>query len=342
MEEVSKPGEEKEVSRPGEHEEKELGEEKEVSKPGEHEEKMEEVSKPGEQEKEVSRPGEHEEKELGEEKEVSKPGEHEEKMEEVSKPGEEKEVSRPGEHEEKELGEEKEVSKPGEDKLVSKPGEYEACLKEQRKVRVVGLMGRIVRGKEPAHFSNLSTELWKKLSWVMGEDSLEVMVTMKDWELLQHVGILKEWATQYLKNGYKFSFLVFTSTEAKLATWSNLFLLIDEYYPDVSQKVRKWEQTLIETPWEKVKALAGFDHLAVSMKGREVDDHYISYQRLKEREGTFIEVRSFIYFEIGAKELFRGDGYAYSEAGQQGAKEYLTPNVPVQNMEHIYHDLKLD
>jgi len=117
---------------------------------------------------------------------------------------------------------------------------------------------------------------------------------------------------------------------------------LEEFYPEVWPKVSPWKEQLQTTPWAEVEKLAPFNFLEVSFKGREVDDNYISAARLAARPGTFLEIRSFLYFEIGLKELFKGDGYAYSQSGERGTAEFLAPNRPVSELQHAFHELVFD
>jgi len=184
----------------------------------------------------------------------------------------------------------------------------------------------------------LSTETWKRLSWILGDYDLQNLIGKNDNQIGDYVGLLPVWIQTHLNNGYTFKLLVFKTLNCYQATWDNVFKLVEEYYPEVWPKVSVWIEKVKTTPWEEVEKMANFNFLEVSFKGR-MDDNYIILKRLQEREGTFINVRSFLYFEIGLKELFKGDGFAYSETGIRGGAEYLTANCPVKELQHSYHDL---
>jgi hypothetical protein len=50
------------------------------------------------------------------------------------------------------------------------------------------------------------------------------------------------------------------------------------------------------------------------------------------REGTIVEVRQFLWDEIGLKRLFTGDGLTMDDDGKPGPPEYLARNLPLDEM----------
>ena len=94
-----------------------------------------------------------------------------------------------------------------------------------------------------------------------------------------------------------------------------------------------------------IKALAEYDMLQANLAGRDhatgESSHpdYMSLQRLVRRieEGapTVVQVRQWLWDEIGLKSLYRGDGYAYDDSGIRGPCEFLARNAPLADIQGI-------
>lgn len=63
--------------------------------------------------------------------------------------------------------------------------------------------------------------------------------------------------------------------------------------------------------------------------GESEDPRYMTLRRLQEREGKMVQVRQFLYDEIGLDRLYTGDGYTRSEDGTQGPAEFLCRNLEI-------------
>jgi hypothetical protein len=53
---------------------------------------------------------------------------------------------------------------------------------------------------------------------------------------------------------------------------------------------------------------------------------------LQRRETTIVEVRQFLWDEIGIKGLYSGNGRTVDDDGTVGPREYLCANAPVSEM----------
>ena len=71
---------------------------------------------------------------------------------------------------------------------------------------------------------------------------------------------------------------------------------------------------------------------ALNVDGESDNKNYISLQRFIVREGTLVEVRQFLYDEVGLKKLFTGDGRTINDDGESGPVEYLARNVAPANL----------
>ena len=73
--------------------------------------------------------------------------------------------------------------------------------------------------------------------------------------------------------------------------------------------------------------------------GESAHPNYMSLQRLVKRIGeadpSMVEVRQWLWDEIGMKKLFKGDGYTYDDNGTRGPLEYLARNAPLADIQGI-------
>jgi len=98
----------------------------------------------------------------------------------------------------------------------------------------------------------------------------------------------------------------------------------------------------MKTPWSYFEESAPFNWQQVARNGRS-DPYHITYQKLINASGTLLEVRSFLYYEIGMKELYRGDGFTYTLNGSKGYPEYFAVNQKVSDFNsHCYQELKFN
>ena len=57
-------------------------------------------------------------------------------------------------------------------------------------------------------------------------------------------------------------------------------------------------------------------------------------QRLSRiEEPSAVQVRQFLWDEIGLKDLYRGDGYTYDDAGRRGNREFLARQMRISEIE---------
>jgi len=203
---------------------------------------------------------------------------------------------------------------------------------------------RVVRGSKPEHFVKLSKDAWKRFSWCIGADGLEVLLR-DDLNLLEKLrlfGFTDKWLEAKLKGGERFRLAVFPATNAPQATWEGIFKLVQSTFPSVSKKVMKYKDELQKTEFEAIQSQAPFHpgktyyDIFEDVDNREQDENFITLARLEKIENPELwEVRGFLYNWMGLKELFDGCGCTKSETGEKGMNEYLTPNVEVKEIQHL-------
>lgn len=112
---------------------------------------------------------------------------------------------------EQQMAEEEEGKRPPSKRVVSDPDEFVQLLAsgDSTDIRVDGLYGRLAKGKVLADFSRLSTEEWKRLSWVMGPDQLLALLKIVrkgppvGRNIADYLGLLPEAINSYLERDRK-------------------------------------------------------------------------------------------------------------------------------------------
>jgi hypothetical protein len=66
--------------------------------------------------------------------------------------------------------------------------------------KLSGICGRVIRGTMPAHFERLSTENYKRISWLLGPDALHDILGMDTIDTMLHIGNDPEWLLHKLGN----------------------------------------------------------------------------------------------------------------------------------------------
>jgi len=234
----------------------------------------------------------------------------------------------------------------GDVEVVRDPHRFLECLRAGKKDIVVeNVYGRVTKGKEPKHFEKLATQDWKRLAWVMGPDSLVDLIGMSPLQISEYCGMMPGWVKGYLDSGYEFKIVFFSPIKkdtTQRADWDGMLSLVEQTYPEVwDTKIKEWTEDLKTKEWSYFEEKADYNFLEVSQKG-ENDDRFVSAERLAEQESSLLNARAFLYFQIGAKELYAGDGFTYSTKGERGTPEYLTVNFPLELTPHCFHPLEFN
>jgi len=205
------------------------------------------------------------------------------------------------------------------------------------------LTGRMIHGlpDDPGFGKLLSSDEWKRLSWVFGPDALACFLGQSPRRICLHLGFGEEWLDRKLKQGKLFKLCVFPSASisAVNATWDNVAALLEAHYPEVWPKIARHYARIRNSPLEELQAEGGYDMMAANLAGRDhatgesSSDEYMSLQRLTRiDEPSAAQVRQFLWDEIGLKKLFRGDGYTYDDDGRRGSSEYLARQMPLDSI----------
>jgi hypothetical protein len=152
------------------------------------------------------------------------------------------------------------------------------------------LSGRMIHGYEGEQgFGRLlSSDEWKRLSWVFGPEALTGFLGKSAREICLQLGFGQQWLEAKLKDGKLFKLAIFPSESAdsKPATWSGVECLLETNYPEVWPKIAAHLPKIRSLSFAAVEAEAGYSMLDVNLVGRNhangesKDDRYISLQRL--------------------------------------------------------------
>jgi len=201
---------------------------------------------------------------------------------------------------------------------------------------------RVVRGSAPEHFEMLSKDRWKKFSWCIGPDGLQVLLR-DDINILQKFrlfGFTDLWLEKKLSSGESFKLAIFPAVNAPQATWEGIFELVQKTFPSVSNKVIKFKDELMNSTFEDIESKAVFhpnkSYHDIFEASNHDDENFISLEKLEKIDDPKLwEVRGFLYNWMSLKDLFDGDGHTKSESGERGMKEFLTPNIMMKDIEHL-------
>ena len=211
------------------------------------------------------------------------------------------------------------------------------------------LAGRVIHGQpeEPGFGKLLSSDEWKRLSWVFGSDALHGFLGRSPRGICLRLGFGERWLDEKLASGKLFKLCIFpsASVSATKATWTGVATLLETHYPEVWPKISVHLPTIIrmseeghDSPISPIQKEACYDMHAANLAGRKADgesasEHYMSLQRLMRIEKpSLVQVRQFLWDEIGLKGLYRGDGYTYDDKGVRGNLEYLARQAPLSSI----------
>ena len=149
-------------------------------------------------------------------------------------------------------------------------------------------------------------------------------------EILELIGFRSEYVREKIEAGFEFSAIYFAADKEDLpvyrADWAGLRQLLADKYANVR---------FSEATWTEMMATSFDAHMAEwneARKGGKTHVGYFNYDRTRllgeDVPLDALMLRRMLFFEFGIRDLFRGDGYAWSESGAKGVEEYLVENRP--------------
>jgi nicotinamidase-related amidase len=215
--------------------------------------------------------------------------------------------------------------------------EYEQLVNSKKTPtnKVEGLVGRILRGKNPSDFNTLTDDPSRKVVFLVDSDGLGKLPGLSGYEMLIKVGYTEDYLKTKVEEGCKFKLVVFPEGQvAKLATWDNTLDILSEVYPEFAQIFNNpnVRDQLKSSTFTQLQSSAGFDFAAIDKAGKN-DPKYMTADRFSAiKRPSLTDIRAFLYFSVYLKELFTGDGYTRTGSGQRGVPEYIIPNKPIAQL----------
>lgn len=116
------------------------------------------------------------------------------------------------------------------------------------------------------------------------------------------------------------------------ATWDGVVQIVQTCYPDAYSDLVQHLTELREKDFEYFESEAGFEFLEARKNEDDSNPNgpqFYSYEHFCSlpHPRKLWQIRLFLYCEMRLLKFFRGDGYTYSESGQCGSQEFLSPNA---------------
>lgn len=196
---------------------------------------------------------------------------------------------------------------------------------------VSGLVGRIIRGKNPEDFEKLSDDPNRKIVFLTDSLGLSKMFGKSGYDMLIAVGHHSDHIKKQVQAGKSYKIVVFPAVESEEATWEGLSKVTIKSYPDLADDFCKFYPDLTNSKYDDFEKAAGY-------KFADVDDYsnprFMSYDKYINSKRTVVEFRAFLYHVLHIRELFSGDGYTYDEKGKRGLREFLILNKRISDIKN--------
>lgn len=243
------------------------------------------------------------------------------------------------------------------------PAEYVSWLQERKQVpethQLVGLCGRICRGRQPKDFCGLAElDGSRRVVFMMGSEGLAgILKETSVLAILLRLGYDVLFLYREMMRGTTFELVVMMEgPSAVRATWDLLPSVLDAAFDrEVVQAVQVALPTLKRLSFAELQAEYINPRTGEVMSMRDARDSVPSAtsgedspsdedpspwrmtarrlaQRARAGSCRAADVRAFLYHEIGLNNLFAGDGFTRTQDGAVGLEEFLAANVERQKL----------
>lgn len=203
------------------------------------------------------------------------------------------------------------------------------------RVKVSGLLGRVLRGKRESDFRSLTMDHGRDLILFTGNIGLEKLVGLSNVEILEAIGYERSYIERLTQDGTRFKLVFFENPgPAFPATWQNISLMAARRYPLVAEKLKAQMAALQKTPFAKIQKSAPEPLASIYDRGPS-DPNYITLERLAASAGELWKVRAFFYNALRLNGNFSGDGFTYNSDGVRGVPEYIAENREVSSLNQV-------
>jgi len=198
-----------------------------------------------------------------------------------------------------------------------------------------GICGRFIHEINPEDMSLLSSPpagapmYYKRLSWICGSELLSSVLGKTAAEAMVHIGISVEWMKKRLYNGTQYQLVIFPNSLVTLATWDELFSLIQKHYPSgVYSKLFPFFESLKSKIYAEIDPNYRLKEIADSPHEQPEFLTEIAFLNLTDDETTLYHARGFFYHSVGCNLHFQGTG-----KNLDGQAEYLALNRLIKEIE---------
>lgn len=197
--------------------------------------------------------------------------------------------------------------------------------------------GRVVRSHdEPV---KLAAEKDRKIAMVMGPSGLASLNGTTE-DFLISIGYTHDYIRRQILEGMHFYLIMFgfgdgcdRALRPRLATWDNVLRECALAYPQVGDifEAPGTRAALLAMDFARAEELCGFSLSEVDKNGVD-DPRFVSLERLLGSDMSPLMVRRFLYHCCRISDLFSGDGWTRTAAGKLGLKEYVMPNLRIDQL----------
>ena len=215
-------------------------------------------------------------------------------------------------------------------------------LKEKPKIEFIGRIQY-----EP--FNGYLTKTVRSFAFVSAEDGIYDMSQKRnDTDKCLFVGFDTNWIRNQCNKNRKFRLLLFPkyadNYQAIWCKWDNIFDLFKrKYYDQIYIRIKPFINDLKTKSFAEITKDIDFKFSDVEENGPS-DPNYMSFDKFTSmpiNEVSLVDVRLFLYCWLHFNELFDGDGYTQDENGDKGCKEYIIPNIKLDDINNL-HIIPLD
>ena len=194
------------------------------------------------------------------------------------------------------------------------------------------ICGRILFGTSEDAFTHLSG-VGQPFPFVIGPESLAGFCdAASHMEMMFAIGFEEEWVRRKLESGNTFKLVLFPASACGgmvSPTWDALMNLIERESAECAEKLRPHLQTIRSTPYSELTEKIGYDVNDLSAEQVDKVGTFEAYAAAS-TPGDLGHARAFLRHTLKCTPLFRGDGFAYSDDGTRGVREYLVKRLPVE------------
>ena len=182
------------------------------------------------------------------------------------------------------------------------------------------VFGRILKGKVGGDFDYLSSDLSRKIVFLLDIEGLRKISNVSDFEKLRIIGYPDSYINELLKSGHGFRLVVFCGDDSIAeATWDNLALMFDRDYSKDFPELNRLFCANVD----------GFKRRYSGRLPKQV------FEELKQERGDAWKIRGHLARALNVNANFSGDGFSRSPKGERQVREFIGRNGKLSELDLI-------